>query len=209
MPTTDAERETPASYPHQSFRIRAAQFKDIGPIASVLLNSFYVQARATQWLYWILRLGIQEDLKTKIKSPVNQYACLVATTLHPDSAQSSAVVGTAEISQRPCETWQLFPPKRAYLSNLAISPTHRRAGAARQLLFTCESIAVSWGFSHIYLHVMADNADAQRLYRRAGYRPCEVSNPILSGCGLRPQRLLLSKAVRSPDPKPGDLISKS
>jgi len=117
MPTTDAERETPASYPHQSFRIRAAQFKDIGPIASVLLNSFYVQARATQWLYWILRLGIQEDLKTKIKSPVNQYACLVATTLHPDSAQSSAVVGTAEISQRPCETWQLFPPKRAYLSN--------------------------------------------------------------------------------------------
>lgn len=196
MSQANAEREITAAYQRQPFRIRAAQQKDLAQIVSVLLSSFYAQAKATQWLYWILRIGIQEDIKTKIKTPVSQYACLVAVTLHPHSAQSDTVIGTAEISRRPCETWQLFPPKRAYLSNLAISPDSRRQGAAQQLLSTCESIALSWGFHRIYLHVMADNAAAQALYAQAGYIPCEVSNPILSGLGLRPQRLLLSKRVQ-------------
>ncbi len=196
MPKANAEREITTAYQRQPFRIRAAQPKDLAQIVSVLLSSFYAQAKATQWLYWILRIGIQEDIKVKIKTPVGQYACLVAVTLHPDATQSDTVIGTAEISQRPCETWQLFPPKRAYLANLAISPDSRRQGAAQQLLSTCESIALSWGFRRIYLHVMADNDAAQALYAQAGYSPCEVSNPILSGLGLRPQRLLLSKRVR-------------
>jgi ribosomal protein S18 acetylase RimI-like enzyme len=228
MSVTNAERETPVSYREQPFRIRAARPSDLTQIVNVLLISFYTQIQATQWLYWILRLGIQEDIKVKIKSPTTQYACLVAITVHPDSAspdsaqadsaqadaadsapsdsapsdsapsdsmQADAVIGTAEVSQRPCETWQLFPRKRAYLSNLAVSPAHRRAGAAQQLLSTCENIALSWGFHNVYLHVMADNAAAQALYSQAGYQLCEVSNPILSGLGLRPQRLLLSKQM--------------
>ncbi len=195
MPVTNAEREPPLSYHERPFRIRAAQPKDLNQIVNVLLVSFYAPVQATQWLYWILRIGIQEDIKVKIKSPVEQYACLVATTIHPDSAQSNAVIGTAEVSQRPCETWQLFPRKRAYLSNLAVSPAHRREGAAQQLLTTCENIALNWGFHRVYLHVMADNAAAQALYNQAGYQLCEVSNPIFSGLGLRPQRLLLSKQL--------------
>jgi len=196
MSQANAERENLAIYHSPAFRIRAAQQRDLSQIVSVLLASFYTQAKATQWLYWILRISIQEDIKAKIKTPAGQYACLVAVTLHPTSAQSDEVIGTAEISQRPCETWQLFPPKRAYLSNLAISPSHRRQGAAIQLISTCESIAQRWGFQKTYLHVMADNAAAQALYQRAGYSPCEVSNPVLSGLGLRPQRLLLSKQMR-------------
>lgn len=207
MPATDAERETPDKH-RQPFSIRTAQNEDLEPIVSVLLTSFYAQAKATQWLYWILRIGIQEDIKIKIKSPADQYVCLVATTLSSDVTQAkrgvgtgtgsgrATIIGTVEISQRPCETWQLFPPKRAYLANLAISPAHRREGAAHQLLATCESIALKWGFRHVYLHVMADNAAAQALYEQAGYRLCEVSNPILSSIGLRPQRLLLSKQVQ-------------
>ena len=179
--------------PH--FRVRAAQIKDLEQIVSVLLNSFYTQAKATQWLYWILRLGIQEDIKAKLKAPANQYACLVATTLHPNSAHSDRIIGTAEISQRPCETWQFFPPQRAYLSNLAIAPHHRRKGGAQQLIATCETIALEWGFRHLYLHVMADNTAAKQLYEQAGYQIREVSNPVLSGLGLRPQRLLLAKRL--------------
>ncbi len=196
MSQANAERENLATYHSPAFRIRAAQQKDLSQIVSVLLASFYAQAKATQWLYWILRIGIQEDIKAKIKTPAGQYACLVAATLDLASAQSGEVIGTAEISQRPCETWQLFPPKRAYLSNLAISPNHRRQGAAMQLIATCESIAQRWGFQETYLHVMADNAAAQALYQRAGYSPCEVSNPVLSGLGLRSQRLLLSKQMQ-------------
>ena len=178
-----------------NFRIRAAQPKDLSQIVTVLLNSFYMQAKATQWLYWILRIGIQEDVKAKIKLSAEQYACLVATTLHPESGRTDKVIGTAEISQRPCETWQIFPPQRAYLSNLAVSPDYRKQGAAKQLITTCEAIASRWGFRHLYLHVMADNSAAKHLYEQMGYQRCEVSNPILSTLGLRPQRLLLSKRL--------------
>ncbi|MEM6448703.1 MAG: GNAT family N-acetyltransferase [Cyanobacteria bacterium P01_D01_bin.105] len=177
------------------FRIRAAQLKDLNQIVSVLLHSFYRHAKATQWLYWILRISIQEDIKAKVRAPNDQYACLVATTIDPNSAQSDTVIGTAEMSQRPCETWQFFPPQRAYLSNLAISVSHRRQGAARQLMDTCEKIAGGWGFRHIYLHVMADNIAARALYAQAGYELREVSNPVLSAVGLSPQRLLLSKRI--------------
>ncbi|MEO0517952.1 MAG: GNAT family N-acetyltransferase [Cyanobacteria bacterium P01_A01_bin.116] len=195
MSQANAERVISPTSQHQPFRIRAAHIKDLPEIVGVLLRSFYSQVQATQWLYWLMRIGIQEDIKVKLATPANQYACLVATTIDSETSQSGSVIGTAEISQRPCETWQLFPAKRAYLSNLAVSPNHRRQGAAQQLLDTCEDIALSWGFRDIYLHVMVDNRKAQALYEQAGYRPCEVSNPILSGLGLRPQRLLLSKQV--------------
>lgn len=201
MSQANAEPALPSSIPAERslFRVRAAQPKDLVAIIHVLLASFYKPVLtiqpAAQWLYWLMRIGIQEDIKTRLKLPISQYACLVATQIDPDSAHSGAVIGTAEISQRPCERWQLFPPKRAYLSNLAVKPEYRRQGAAQQLLQTCDSIALSWGFHHIYLHVMADNPAAQALYAQAGYTVYEVSNPILSGLSVRPQRLLLAKQI--------------
>jgi len=196
MSSANAERAVPTSYQWQPFRIRSAQRKDLPQIVAVLLASFYPQAQATQWLYWLMRIGIQEDIKPRLKPPASQYACLVAIAIDADSAHATdEVIGTAEISQRPCETWRFFPPKRAYLSNLAIDFGHRRQGAANQLIATCETIALRWGYHRIYLHVMANNSAAQALYHQAGYRPCEVSNPVLAGLGLRPERLLLSKSL--------------
>ena len=183
-------------YQHFPFRIRAAQRKDLSGVVAVLLASFYPQARATQWLYWLMRVGIQEDIKMRLKMPASQYVCLVATLVDAESAQAGAVEGTAEVSQRPCENWRFLPPKRAYLSNLSVSQAHRRQGAAKQLLKTCETVALNWGFHRIYLHVMANNAAAHELYRQAGYQRCEISNPVLSGLGIRPEQWLLSKQIR-------------
>ena len=181
----------------QSFRIRSAHRRDLPQIVAVLLASFYPKVQANPWLYWLLRVGIQEDIKTRLKTPASQYACLVAGRVEATSAQSTGeIVGTAEISQRPCESWRFFPPKRAYLSNLAIAPNHRRQGVAQRLLQTCETTAVGWGFHRIYLHVMANNSAAKALYTQAGYQLCEVSNPVLSGLKLRPERLLLSKRLQ-------------
>jgi len=196
MSSANAERTVSSSSPWQPFRIRSAQRRDLPQIVAVLLASFYPQAQGTQWLYWLMRVGIQEDIKTRLKTPANQYACLVAIALDMNSAQSTGeVIGTAEISQRPCEAWRFFPPKRAYLSNLAIAPGRRRQGAANQLIATCETIALSWGYHRVYLHVMSNNSAAQALYSKAGYQRCEVSNPILAGLGIRPERLLLFKQL--------------
>ncbi len=188
-------KESPASV-----RVRAARTEDLPRIIAVLLSSFYPNVEATHWFYWLMRIGIREDIRTRLKTHSSQYACLVAARVSSTvSKQQSAgtVVGTVEISQRPCETWRFFPPKRAYLSNLAIDPACRRQGAAKQLLHTCESVALQWGFDCTYLHVMADNQAARALYLQAGYQPCEVSNPILAGLGLRPERLLLSKPLQA------------
>ena len=197
MSQANAERTLPIPYQQPPFRVRSAQLADLVQIVGVLLSSFYPQAQATQWLYWLMRIGIKEDIKTRLKTPASQYVCLVATTVDLETAQSGAVVGTAEISQRPCEAWRLLPPKRAYISNLAISAAYRRRGVAHQLLRTSEKIAFSWGFHRVYLHVMADNPAARALYTQAGYQQCGVSNPVLSGLGLRPERLLLSKQIGS------------
>ena len=101
MSSANAEHAPYQPYQQQPFRIRAAHLKDLPQIVTVLLTSFYAQAQSTQWLYWILRIGIQEDIKTRIKTPASQYACLVATTVGTDSGQSGPLIGTAEISQRP------------------------------------------------------------------------------------------------------------
>lgn len=195
MSQADAARMLPLPHWQPPFRIRSAQQKDLESIVAVLVSSFYPQAQATQWLYWLMRIGLKEDIKTRLRTPADQYVCLVATTIDPESAHSSSVVGTAELSRRPCETWRLLPPKRAYVSNLAIDKAYRRRGAAHQLLRASEKIAFSWGFHQIYLHVMADNLVARALYAQAGYQQCGVSNPVLSRLGLRPERLLLSKRI--------------
>ena len=208
MTATNGERILPAERP-VSIRVRAARSEDLPRIVAVLLTSFYPKAKATQWLYWLMRIGIKEDIKTRLKSASDQYACLVAARIESASTAaqsgvasgtapvtvSGTVIGTVEISQRACETWRFFPPRRAYLSNLAVDYTYRRQGAATKLLHTCETVALSWGFHRTYLHVMANNQAAQKLYEQAGYRPCEVSNPVLAGLGLRPERLLLSKQL--------------
>ena len=189
-----------------AMRVRAARFEDLPHIVAVLIASFYPHIEATQWFYWLMRIGIREDIKTRLKTASDQYACLVAVAVDSAAAKLSSqtplpaagkVIGTIEISQRPCETWRFFPPRRAYLSNLAIDRTHRRQGAAKQLLHTCETVALRWGFHCTYLHVMANNQAARSLYIQAGYQPCEVSNPILAGLGIRPERLLMSKQLPS------------
>lgn len=198
-------------------RVRTARSDDLPRIVAVLLASFYPNIKATHWFYWLMRIGIREDIRTRLRTHSNQYACLVAdgadswastaigskpaavSTKPAGAKPARTVIGTIEISQRPCETWRFFPPPRAYLSNLAIDPTYRRKGAAMKLLRTCENVALQWGFHRVYLHVMADNKAARTLYEQAGYQPCEISNPILASLGIRPERLLLSKSLSRKD----------
>jgi ribosomal protein S18 acetylase RimI-like enzyme len=59
---------------------------------------------------------------------------------------------------------------KAYLYSFRVRPQFRRAGLGAQILDVVESDLKDRGFRFITLNVAKDNVDAQRLYRRHGYR---------------------------------------
>lgn len=201
-----------ASQPEGIYQTRLANVADLPQLVEVLSTSFYPASLLNHWFYWVMKLGLHEDLKRRLQSSNPRYRCLVAVRSGgvtadrdtPSIGQTGQtgqtdrqVAGTVEISFRPCQAWRLFPPHRLYLSNLAVRPDCRRTGVAQQLLATCEQIATEWGCYELYLHVMENNEAAQSLYRKNGYQRCEVGNPVLAALGLRPKQLLLSKQILS------------
>lgn len=194
------------------FFIRTARSYDLASLAEVLASSFHSQTGTWGWLYPVLRVGIYEDLRTRLQNRKPHYACLVAALRQPSAMVQAAnlgqsggqglevglgdrPIGTVEISLRQ----NLLNPFRSsrylYLSNLAVAADCRRRGVAQHLLQTCERIALDWGFRELHLHVLENNHRARQLYWKAGYRLQAVeTNPI----GLllkRPRQLLLVKAL--------------
>jgi len=58
----------------------------------------------------------------------------------------------------------------AFLTEFYVRPDHRRRGIGRQALAAAEEAARSGGAHALHLLVRHENAEAQRLYGRAGYR---------------------------------------
>lgn len=156
----------------QNYRLRSASPQDVPQLSELLLASFYAERRLSRWLYPVMRLGIQEDIKRRLKTSSHQYGCLVMI----DQAARSEIVGTVEISLRS-QFWQPLQPRRPYIANVAVHYRHRRCGLAQQMLLACESISQTWGFRQLYLHVATNNPAAVALYSKAGYQVCGKSLP--------------------------------
>jgi ribosomal protein S18 acetylase RimI-like enzyme len=197
------DRATPHPWP--SPHIRAANLEDLEELTEVLASSFYDHTGWFAWLYPILKLGIKEDLKQRLKTDRSRYACLAVVAPAAVGSHSLAeaplakdiIVGTVEISQRQSWPWQPTSSQYAYISNLAVAQAHRRQGWAAQLLVACEALAATWQLDHLYLHVMEDNPGARRLYRRAGFEVFHHEETLAVWLGLQTRRLLLYKAVES------------
>jgi ribosomal protein S18 acetylase RimI-like enzyme len=69
------------------------------------------------------------------------------------------------------------PPDSFYVDSLATSPRHQRAGVATALLTEAERKARTLGLPSVALATAADNAVAQALYERAGFRIADVRSP--------------------------------
>ncbi len=182
-----------------SFTIRTAQVRDLTSLAEILADSFHPRSGVMRWAYPILRLGIYEDLRNRLRSTSPHYLCLVAVSTVSTVADSrEEVAGTVEIALRSPPSWQPQASQYPYISNLAVNASRRRQGVARQLLLACERTALEWGYSDLYLHVLENNYQARQLYLKIGYQLQQVE-PSYGGWLLgRPKRLLLRKHLANP-----------
>ncbi len=171
----------------RSIAIRLATLDDISALATLLVKSFHPPQSWLMWSYPFLRLGISEDLRLRLRSEDTSYRCLIAVTL-----ENQEIVGTAEVTLK----YRFYRPNTtAYISNLAVSPNHRRLGVGKQLLQRCQSVAEHWQCQRLSLHVLESNGAAQGLYQAAGFR-CQGSEwSWQSWLWQKPRRLLWEKTL--------------
>ncbi len=195
------------SHPQQTaglsgFSIRVAASNDLAQLADILAMSFHSREGFVEWIYPVLRLGIYEDLKNRLRSKAEHYICLVAElasreegTQNYRSHRDRCITGTIEMALRSRFPWQIPSSDYPYLSNLAVHPEYRRQGVAQKLLANCEETAKEWGFSEIYLHVLENNHAARQLYYQAGYRLQQVDWNWTCWVFGQPRRLFLRKQI--------------
>lgn len=188
--------------------IRVATLQDISSLAEVLTQSFHPPFGWFAWTYPFLRLGIYEDLRNRLRARTPHSICLVAVapTLEEMEADE-AIAGTVEMSLHS-SPWQFTRSQYLYISNLAVSPGYRRQGIARKLLLRCEKVALEWGFSDIYLHVLEDNHSAYALYLERGYEVKRIEPSFSARMLNRPRKVFLHKHLDSPLDPPNFLESR-
>jgi ribosomal protein S18 acetylase RimI-like enzyme len=183
------------------FLVRIADANDLTQLADILASSFHSREGFVDWVYPVLRLGIYEDLKNRLRSKTEHYICLVAELVsHQENGLANdpeLIAGTVELALRSRFAWQLRSSDYPYLSNLAVNPEYRRQGIAQQLLSSCEQTAREWGLSEIYLHVLENNHAARQLYYQAGYRLEQVEWDWSCWLLGQPRRLFLRKQLGS------------
>ncbi len=173
-------------------QIRPATSGDLTRLAEIIADSFHSPNGMWGWAYPLLRLGIYEDLRNRLHSPSPHHMCLVAV----DSTNGNDnLVGTVELGLRLSDPWKPGGKRFPYLSNLAVCPSYRRRGAAKQLLISSERVALAWGFQDIYLHVLENNHTARQLYFKLGYRVHKVESNWSTFILGRSQQMFLHKRL--------------
>lgn len=178
----------------RGFQIRLVQSQDLYEISEILTDSFPLTPPFMPWLNPLIRAGIHEDLRSRLRSTTPHYACLVATDARPQPNEEF-LVGTVEIGLRTGNPWQPQTSQYVYLSNLAVRQAMRRQGIAQQLLLSCERRVKDWGYRSIYLHVLETNEQAKQLYFKLGYEVEEIQPSLGSFLFGQPRRIFLRKEL--------------
>lgn len=193
-PVTAGQDAVAAGASH--FTVRTAQVQDLTTLAEILTDSFHPRTGLMRWAYPMLKLGIYEDLRNRLRSNSPHYVCLVAVADGSTVTDSGDVLaGTVEIALRSGPSWQSHTIQYPYISNLAVRKSCRRRGVAKQLLLACERTSLEWGFQDLYLHVLENNQQARQLYLKAGYELREVEPNYGAWLFGHPKRLFLQKKL--------------
>ncbi|MGK7939888.1 MAG: GNAT family N-acetyltransferase [Crocosphaera sp.] len=178
---------------HVSRVIREAQLPDIKALTEVLTVSFHPTKGWLLFLQPLLKLGVYEDLRSRLRGSTPYYCCLVAVEVtKTETISQEKIVGTIELSLRTG-----FNGHYLYISNLAVLESHRRQGIARGLLHQCEQIASKWGYDTLNLHVLEHNEGAKQLYLQNGYQVSAREPTWSSWLFSRSPRLFLQKKIQT------------
>lgn len=171
--------------------IRKAQLQDIRGLAEVLIQSFHPQQGWLSLIQPLLKLGVYEDLRSRLRTAAPYYCCLVALeVVETSTGQQEKVIGTIELTVKTS-----FNTHYPYISNLAVIHSHRRKGIARNLLLKCEQITKEWGYQTLSLHVLDNNYPAKKLYLSHGYQLSETDLNWPNWFFRQRRRLLLQKTL--------------
>lgn len=112
--------------------------------------------------------------------------------------RESRLVGAAGLSfhrDTREEFRTLQPPDAAvYLSNMAVDPSFRREGIARQMLVACEALCRDAGFGELMLHARVADEAALALYSSCGFQEVARDGIMVALQGVRP-RVLMRKLL--------------
>jgi ribosomal protein S18 acetylase RimI-like enzyme len=156
--------------------VRSAQIFDVAGISKVLVQGFNLVPYA--WMHPIAQAGIHADLKVRMDRK-DSYRAFVAVD---PTSDPTAIVGTVEVTLQKKPNLSCQPTSYAYLASLTVASDYRRLGVAQQLIQACERQVSFWNQSDLYLHVLAENVAARRLYLQLGYgihRKIRSWNPSL------------------------------
>ncbi|WP_225901145.1 N-acetyltransferase [[Leptolyngbya] sp. PCC 7376] len=165
---------------------------DAPALATVITQSFHRYSGVRQWFVPLLRLGVCEDFRYRLRSSEIHHVCFVAC-LSTDGSGGSVIVGTVELAVKYLHSMAIAPMKSPYISNLAVDLQYRRLGIARKLLNRCEVQVRRWNYGSIALHVLDNNEGAKELYRQCGYEIKHSEKNIGSLLFKQPHRLFLQK----------------
>jgi ribosomal protein S18 acetylase RimI-like enzyme len=175
--------------------VRAVKEEEIYHVADIITHSFNFD-RGWRGLFTpLFKLGIAEDLRHRLRNRSTYNNDRSPHQVCAIARYDNLIVGTVEIGAR-ASSHRTHPHCYVYVSNLAVSSDFRQQGVARALLTNCEQITRDWGYSELYLHVMADNDRGMNLYRKLGYEI--VSSEFLWSWFLfwfRPERLFMRKRI--------------
>jgi ribosomal protein S18 acetylase RimI-like enzyme len=163
--------------------VQSATDEDVAGMAQILVRGFALVPWG--WMRPMMQAGIQADLHSRMGRK-NLYKAFVA--VNPDRPRD--VLGTVEV------TLQKTPfgaPPYPYLASLTVAEGYRRLGIARQLVEACEQQVYLWNRDNLYLHVLANNVMARRLYLRLGYCIHAQLSFLNPARGVLENRLLLHR----------------
>ena len=94
-----------------------------------------------------------------------------------DSLRSGSIAIVAEARHGGPVGFVTIDPRRGYLDQLAVAPSHQGSGAADALMAAAKDLSPA----SLALDVNEDNARALRFYRRHGFRTISTGRNLHSG----------------------------